>query len=332
MDAILALAARLSGEAGVPRPVEMQRLSGGKNNRVFRVSDETGEARVLKLYHMSESDPRDRLGAEWTLINYARRRGITQVPQPLAMERHSGAALYSFCEGEKLTASTVTTAHVEAALEFILALNRTPRDIDGIAPGSEACFSIADHVATVARRVARLASLDREAPHGAEALDFVASRLMPAWTGVETRISEESPDPAPLPLAARIVSPSDFGFHNALVKGETITFIDFEYAGMDDPAKLVGDFFSVPEIPTPIADLHPFIDGLEQGLGLGKAFGVRARLLLDAYRIKWACIILNDFLPHGEARRAFSLESDRADRCRMQLDKAAVTLSELSMF
>jgi dUTPase len=332
MDDIIAIAAPLSTAAGLPKPVDAKRLSGGKNNRVFLLTDDAGQAHVLKLYHVSVGDQRDRLGAEWQLINYARQRGIGSVPEPLAMNRAMSAALYTFCEGEKLAPSEVTATHIDAALDFIVALNRIPRMIEDIAPGSEACFSIADHVETVTRRVQRLANLDREAPHGAEALDFVKARLNPVWARLEAHILAQAGDGAalPLPVEARIVSPSDFGFHNALVKGDAISFIDFEYAGMDDPAKLVGDFFSVPEIPTPVSGLDRFVDGLEQGLGLGASFGARARLLLDAYRIKWACIILNDFLPQGEARRAFSLDTARAERCRNQLDKAALKLSELS--
>ena len=47
------------------------------------------------------------------------------------------------------------------------------------------------------------------------------------------------------------------------------------------------------------------------------------RLLLDAYRIKWICIMLNEFLPLDAARRAFADQGARAIRCREQLDKAA---------
>jgi hypothetical protein len=325
MDEVLAIATGLSRSVGLLAPIAAERLSGGKNNRVFRIRDEAGNARVLKLYHSSASDTRDRLGAEWRFISYARQRNIESVPQPLAMSRAQNAALYSLCEGHKLEPGGVLSLHVAAALDFIVALNRPPRLLHGIEPGSEACFSLADHVATVAQRVRRLGGLDQAAPHGAEAATFVAERLFPAWSRLEGALLSEAGDSAAVPLAieARIVSPSDFGFHNSLAAGEAVSFIDFEYAGMDDPAKLVGDFFSVPEIPTPVATLNFFIEGLQEELALGPEFGRRARRLLDAYRIKWACIILNDFLPQGDARRAFALEGERAERCRMQLDKAA---------
>ena len=41
----------------------------------------------------------------------------------------------------------------------------------------------------------------------------------------------------------KCLSPSDFGFHNVIVeKDKILRFIDFEYAGWDDPAKMVSDF------------------------------------------------------------------------------------------
>ena len=39
------------------------------------------------------------------------------------------------------------------------------------------------------------------------------------------------------------ISPSDFGFHNALRTNTGPVFFDFEFSGWDDPAKTIIDFF-----------------------------------------------------------------------------------------
>src|SRR5581483_11094301 len=84
------------------------------------------------------------------------------------------------------------------------------------------------------------------------------------------------------------------------------------------------------EIPI-AAEFHSaFVTRLADGLGLDEKVRARCRMLRDAYRIKWACIILNDFLPLGDARRAFADEGDRAVRCAAQLAKAETTLSGLA--
>ena len=49
-----------------------------------------------------------------------------------------------------------------------------------------------------------------------------------------------------------ILSPSDFGFHNILSHHNNLYYIDFEYAGWDDPYKLIADFILNPDYKIPI--------------------------------------------------------------------------------
>ena len=74
-----------------------------------------------------------------------------------------------------------------------------------------------------------------------------------------------------------------------------VVFTDFEYAGLDDPAKLVCDFFCQPDVPPPLEHYARFVEKVIGGLDLRPVHEARCRLLMDAYRLKWICIILNDF-------------------------------------
>nr|WP_249145830.1 phosphotransferase [Bradyrhizobium diazoefficiens] len=330
---MLALADRLAESAGRGPARAVLRLAGGKNNQVYRIETGAGTPLVLKCYFNDPRDPRDRLRAEWDFLQYAWSRGIRSIPAPLAADAAAHAALYSFVEGRKLVASELEAAHVDAAIDFVLALNARPRA--ALAPGSEACFTLSEHVATIERRIARLATLDPDAPYAGEAKSFVSSRLLPGWDAVKSRLVAEARD-AGLAMDQALgpddccLSPSDFGFHNALVDDAgRVTFVDFEYAGRDDPAKLVSDFFCQPEVPVPLAYHSHFIDRMTKGLALDETGAARCRLLLDAYQVKWACIILNDFLPLGAARRAFAETGAREARCADQLAKAATKLASL---
>jgi hypothetical protein len=204
-----------------------------------------------------------------------------------------------------------------------------------LAPASEACFSLAEHIATVERRVARLAGLDADAPHAKQAQRFVAEALLPAWTAVKARLTNDA-RAAGLQIGRALrpgdccLSPSDFGFHNALADAnDRVTFLDFEYAGLDDPAKLVSDFFCQPEIPVPLHYHSRFLMRLADGLELNDAGRARTRILLDAYRVKWSCILLNDFLPAGAARRTFADAGERDIRCLKQIEKAKAKIGEI---
>jgi phosphotransferase family enzyme len=332
-EALLALGRRLTEQAVRGRMLSLARLAGGRNNRVYRLETENGPPLVLKRYFSDPRDTRDRRGAEWNFVNHAWSRGIRLVPEPLAFDAIERAGLYGFVEGRKLAASELTQAHVDAAIDFVLAVNARPRP--ALANASEACFSLAEHIATVEQRVARLIKLDPTAPHADAAQRLVSARLLPAWNAVKMRLAAGAEaaglakDQA-LGADERCLSPSDFGFHNALLGDEgQLTFLDFEYAGLDDPAKLVSDFFCQPEVPVPRAYHGHFIDRMAERLPLDAAAVARCRLLLDTYRIKWACIVLNDFVPLGSARRAFANESDRAIRCANQLAKAEAGMAEL---
>ncbi|MGQ0683689.1 phosphotransferase [Bradyrhizobium sp.] len=330
------VAGRLASAAGRGRVSNLSRLAGGKNNQVYRVDLEGSEPLVLKRYFSDPRDPRDRLAAEWGFLQHAWSRGVRTIPQPLASELASRTGLYTFVPGRKLGPSEIGAPEVDAAIDFVLAVNGSPRDPLALAPGSEACFSLAEHLDTVERRVARLRDLDPEAPYTGDARRFVAEMLLPTWIAARKRIAGAA-NAAGLSFDKRLrpedccLSPSDFGFHNALSYGaDKLTFLDFEYAGRDDPAKLVSDFFCQPEIPVPLSFHGHFVTRLADGLGLDEGSRTRCRILLDAYRIKWTCIILNDFLPLGAARRAFADAGLWAARCATQLAMAQANVAGMA--
>jgi hypothetical protein len=334
-DGTIALAAALADRAGAGRVRALSRLAGGRNNQVYRVETNDGLPLVLKRYFSDPRDARDRLAAEWNFLERAWRDGVRAIPQPLAKDADEDAALYTFVPGRKLLSGEADGGHIDAAADFILAINAQPPA--GIDPASDACFSISDHLQLVERRLLRLAALDPQAPYAGEAQRLVFMILRPSWDAVRDRTMREAfalglDLHRPLSEAECCLSPSDFGFHNALA-GEDgkLVFLDFEYAGRDDPAKVVVDFFCQPEIPVPPQHRDRFTARLARGLPLGEAALSRCKILLDACRVKWACILLNDFLPLGAARRAFAEANEREARCAAQLEKAKAKLAEIRL-
>jgi hypothetical protein len=331
-DDTMRLANGLSGRAGRGRALSLSRLAGGKNNRVYRVDTDAGAPLVLKRYFSDPRDGRDRLSAEWNFLDRAWRDGVRAIPQALAKDTDEDVALYSFVPGRKLGAGELEARHIDAAADFILAVNA--RRHPGLDPASDACFCIADHLQLVERRLLRLATLDPRAPHAGEARRLVFKNLRSAWDAVRDRTVRET-----LGLGLDLhrglseteccLSPSDFGFHNALATDDGPVFLDFEYAGRDDPAKLVVDFFCQPEVPVPAEYRDRFTAKLASGFPLDQAALARCQFLLDVARVKWACILLNDFLPDGAARRAFADAGERDASCAAQLKKAKAKLAEI---
>ncbi len=333
---LIAAASALTASINRQPVVSLVPLAGGKNNRVFRAALADGSLLVLKSYFYDARDTRDRLGAEWGFSRYAMERGVDNLPQPLASDPARRLGLYSFIAGHKLAPGEVTRLHVNAALDFVLAVNRPPRSLSDMPVGSEACFTLREHIETAERRVRRLSTIDAEAPLRAAVVELVTRQLTPTWYIVRDRLEATAQRDAatfavPVGPDEQIISPSDFGFHNALVD-ETgrVAFLDFEYAGRDDPAKFVCDFFCQPEVPVPLTQFTGMVDRMVEGLALPERHKARCVALLDLYRIKWACIILNQFLPVGAARRAFAESSAWLDRCATQLAKASAIIAEAS--
>jgi hypothetical protein len=118
----------------------------------------------------------------------------------------------------------------------------------------------------------------------------------------------------------RCVSPSDFGFHNAIRTSNGIRFIDFEFAGWDDPAKTVTDFMLHPRVPTTkkgftlLKSIAP---------PLRKPVANRCMVIAPILRLKWICIILGVLIPSRlEQIMTVSPHMDRNRLIDLQITKA----------
>jgi len=324
---LLTIAAGLAHQAGAPAPSALTPLKGGRNNRVFRTHHADGP-RVMKVYHRDPLDARNRLNHEWAFLVYAARKGVVAVPRPLARDDLAGAALYSFAPGARIGAESIG-AHLGKAIAFVLEVNARPRRFEGLSEASEACFSLGEHLTSVDRRIARLNGIDADAPLRAEVEALVSKQLQPIWSRVRARAAASSDIESRIPSRAVILSPSDFGFHNALIDGDRVTFIDFEYAGLDDPAKLVCDTFAQPDVPAPVGAFEPFATELIQGLGLDDKDLERCFRLRDVYQAKWACIMLNEFLPMDARRRAAAGHTRTPEGCARQIARVVAKLKAI---
>jgi hypothetical protein len=326
----------LLGAAGYGGRYELHPLRGGTNNRVYRVDAGDGRA-LLKVYFSDGRDTRDRLGVEQAFLRFAAARGIASVPRVLGADAAAGLGLYEFIDGRPYSPGEVGAADVEGALDLALALNgdRAAAEAAGLPAASDSCFSGADYLRSVDRRLERLSEMQPADAVEHEAARFVRDELAPAWADAKRSFAERarearwSIDEA-LPLAARCMSPSDFGFHNALATAAGPRFIDFEYAGWDDPAKLVCDFFGQFEVPVPMSHFERFAATFAERFDDRVAVRARMAVVFPACRFKWCCIILNDFHPAVRERRSFSHAGAAYDeRPRRQLQKARAALQAL---
>jgi hypothetical protein len=299
-------------------------LSGGRNNRVFTVESPEGRA-LLKWYFVHPADTRDRLRAEFEFAAFAWNHGVRALARPLAREESLHLGLYEFLDGRGLRPGDIDAATVDQAARFFADVNRYRSSaLEALSAGSEACFSIEEHRGLVTGRVERLAHLEVLDEVGARAADFVATRLTPLLAEITGWVGNHAGSRDVLPPDARCLSPSDFGFHNALRAPDgTLRFLDFEYAGWDDPARMVCDFFWQPAVPVPEKHLAAFCSQALTGFPNTGELLERITVLRPLYGLKWCCIVLNDFLPLGSRRRRFADPERTVDHQIRQLDLAS---------
>lgn len=314
--------------AGLETPFDAESLKHGRNNQVFRVSDASGRQVILKRFFQNPDDPRDRLKHEWAFLNYAVHRAPGMVPQPLARDASGAAMVLEAVEGSP-SPTEIGRPEVVIAAEFVRHLNPTNahEDAASLPHASEACFAPGDHERLLRRRLHMLESIPADSDLHMAARKFARAELEPAATAAIEAARRGSI--AGVEHPTEIVSPSDFGFHNAIRRpNDAICFIDFEYAGRDSLGKLIADFFSQPRRPVDLKHLRAFmteIQGFERDAENHEAAMRYLSPLLAIHSLKWCCIMLNDFLPTGNTRRQFAADDDAendVDRQREQLAAA----------
>lgn len=308
----------------------------GGNNRIYRVATSAGWF-ALKQYFRSDLDQRDRLASEYRFLEYASQFAPDFVPRAYACDHEAGLALYSYVDGKHIGRQALTEAYVKQAAAFFCELNRpvARHNASSLPPASEACFSIAEHLGLIEQRIGRLREAIACLPEASgEAADFIEA-LRKYWIALAESVRDEADRLGQLKTTLDrrqcCVSPSDFGFHNALLQADgKITFIDFEYAGIDDPAKMVGDFFAQLAVPVPGEFYEQFARSCMQVFPEPETLIARADLLRPVYKIKWCCIAMNVFLPEHLARRKFADPGlDELSLRKTQLNKARQILNTL---
>ena len=328
-----AVLARLLG--GPPEGVE--RLGGGGNSRVYgALSPEWGPV-VVKLY--PAGDGRTRLEQEYAALAFLADQGEARVPRPLARDLELGAAVYSRLPGQRVEPAAMDAALVDQALDFMSRLEACGRQpgAQDLPLAKEACFSPEALAQSLMRRLAPLHGLSPQGPEGDGLNRFLRNHLQPtlclvmAWADEQIR---QWPGgwTGELGWDNRLLSPSDFGLHNALVDDQgRLGFLDFEYFGWDDPAKTISDFIWHPAMALAPELGARFARGLAALLEGRGDLARRLPVLHPLYGLKWCLILLNEFLPAHLARRRFARagEPGPAQRRQRQLAKAKALLARV---
>ncbi|HYM72307.1 MAG TPA: aminoglycoside phosphotransferase family protein [Stellaceae bacterium] len=295
--------------------------SGGRNSRVYRVRC-GGASFALKHY---PPDRRDRLKTETEALALMVRHGVTAAPRVLATDPERGYALLEWIDGKPV--DRPSAPDIDAAAGFLIKIHalRQVREAEHQPLAAEACLSGAEIAAQLEGRLERLGGVAGDDAALARFLvrlsEGLATSILPRAVAGYDRLGLSFA--VPIAADARSLCPSDFGFHNALRGPRGLFFVDFEYFGWDDPAKLVCDFLLHPGTPLAAPLKARFVAAMRAAYGGDPHFGERLRLLYPMFAMRWCLILLNEFLPERWAgRRHAGADGDWDAAKRRQLAKA----------
>ncbi len=299
----------------------VEKIAAGGNSRIFKINREIGGAVALKKYPPHSSSDRNRQFVE--TVAYRVLQNSIFTPKLLYCDFITGYNLYSWVDGEKI--ETFGSEQLDVALEFIEELiAQTKLQNVGVPMASEACIAVTDIFHQIECRLKDLTAVDNSLLN-----EFLIKSFIPIYELLHSKIIANNGYEfisQKLPEENWVLSPSDFGFHNSLKSNEgKIIFLDFEYFGFDDPAKLINDFVWHPGMLTSEEVKKYWMLSMLNLFPNDQFLLERVKTSWPLYGLRWALITLKEFTRNGWSDRNYaqsSHEGYRADKLERQLSKS----------
>ena len=284
------------------KDVQATKKEGGINNSVFAL--ETGQKKfIIKIYPKNRHGSLRRLKAESEFLSYANSVCPEFTPKLIAVNQDMQSILMEYCEGASISDMTMIKENaIHTAVLFIEQLNNKREEDRNIITqqATEGFQRISEHVENVRLRLKTLNS-----SHISKNLrgrsNSIIEKLHLTFNLTNEKVKKHLNNSDHLDRVLQesfFVSPGDFGFHNAVMRKNSIIFLDFEYSGWDDPAKIIIDFFLQPKVPISEnkESFSKFVDVFTQYTEKQNLLE-RIRILRPILCIKWMTIIVSFLNP-----------------------------------
>ena len=216
----------LAESCGLSVVSEVKPVFGGGNSRIYKGYTEVGNEFALKIYPADSAH--DRLRSEYDGMKTIHSKCVPTVPKLIGVNRGLETTVFRWVDGE--TISKPTFEDIDQAVEFLSSLHqcRHQIDFDDFPSASAACLSGKQIEEQIDSRLEILLIEDNESLNlflNKEFIDILEKML--EWAKATWPNSDYD---LVINRDQQSLSPSDFGFHNALrKKNGSLVFLDFEY-------------------------------------------------------------------------------------------------------
>lgn len=312
------------------KPVDkIAHFRSGGNSTIYQIQSGNNDY-ALKCYSLN--DGHDRLRRETEGFRFLHFHNVACVPTTISADYDQFCALYEWIDGSHINEPDSTD--IDAILSFCSRLFKLGRHESALRlkQASASCFSGKDVVDQMRHRLDQLQQIEALHP---QLECFLQLDFFPMLISLEDNARrqyaagniqfDDQIDPS-----IRVLSPSDFGFHNALCRSNgSFVFLDFEYFGWDDPVKLTADVLLHPAMELDDILKQQFLDGIKDlhADQNKEQFSERFSALYPLYGLIWCLIILNPYLPAYGNQQAHNQKSNID-----ALDKAKKLLKRINDF
>jgi thiamine kinase-like enzyme len=315
----------------------LQLLPSSGNNRIYKVKMKDGRNYAVKQYLRLKEDSRPRLQAEFGHLNALWKLGFQNIPQPILME--GNWAVYSLIEG--VSVKSIELPEMDGVFSFLSRLSDVSIKLKEfpILRGSDSRACLGDYIDQIERRYNRIVQGAKTSALEKEISEFLEQKLLPHKEFIFSKFYDSIESlgwdlRSPFEESQQMFSPSDLGFHNILASANDkggLFFLDFEYSGWDDPAKLLADFFH--HVGQDVAWEHKWYL-LEQFVAHRKQdpdFLRRWETVIDLIGLEWVLIVLNVIDPNEMERKRFANPNlDPVELVKNRLIKANQMINEMA--
>ena len=296
----------------------IKKIAGRGNSSVYKIKVSDEKYYALKYYPDRAQDKRYRLKTEFKALNLISSEHFNKVPKAIQKDDDLNIGVYEWIDGKNIKEPSFND--LGQSIEFIKQLNSlSKKKIKGIGHASEACLSANELIRQIEMRLFRLQDKRTSSDDLSKFLDSI---FCPLWD----KIKKESIIQWPienriknLPKEKQTLSASDFGFHNCLKTVEgNIIFLDFDYFGWDDPVKVTADFIWHPAMNHSTEFINKWVLAMEDIFSIDSEYKIRLKAAMPLYGLRWALIILNEFLPEYAEKR---IEANKSDEYNLENSK-----------
>jgi hypothetical protein len=312
-------------------------LPSSGNNRIYKVKMKDGKNYAVKQYLSLKEDSRPRMQMEFGHLSALWELGFQNIPQPILKE--GNRAVYSLIEGASVKSIKLT--EIDEIFGFLSRLSDVSSKLREfpILRGSDSRACLGDYIDQVQRRYdcvaqgAKTSSLEKEINR------FLEQKLLPHKEFIFNKFYDSIESlgwglRSPFGEAKQMFSPSDLGFHNILTgvnDKRGLYFLDFEYSGWDDPAKLLADFFH--HVGQQVSWEHKWylLEKFTAHRKQDSDFLRRWETVIDPIGLEWVLIVLNVVDPTEMERKRFANPNlNPTDLIKTRLTKANQMINEMS--